>query len=202
MVISSPTLVSSSAKIGGTPLTPSDSPIDVGVAKALEKASGSGSKMSMRWRKLGFKRGPSMSNSPDIYTPPTSSTPQPSRLEEPIALKASSPPLPWSAPLAAPATYTSADPGVTSPDLNATGAFSWRGNRKALRSGEVTPGSAEVYVAGAASGADQGSGSLARRMLLSRDRSQQRRNRPVASGKSWGRSDEDAVMTCHHCVLV
>ena len=42
----------------------------------------------------------------------------------------------------------------------ATGAFSWRGNRKALRSGEVTPGSAEVYVAGAASGADQGSGGL------------------------------------------
>lgn len=122
--ISSPTLVSSSAKLGGnTPVTPSESPIDPGVAKALEKASGSGSKMSMRWRKLGFKRGPSISNNPEIYSPPPSamSAAQASRLEEPISLPGlnSPPEPPKSAPLILPSANKGKQDNTGSPDLNA-----------------------------------------------------------------------------------
>jgi len=111
--ISSPTLVSSSATIGGTPLTPGDSPIESGVAKALEKASGSGSKMSMRWRKLGFKRGTSVSNTADIASLPASAQPMPvPRLEGPIALRDE--PLPPKSVPAVASQNTS-----KSPDLNA-----------------------------------------------------------------------------------
>lgn len=61
MVISSPKLVSSSTTVTGTPLTPPESSLDPAMRKALEKASGGG-KSSGRWRKLGFRRGPSLSS--------------------------------------------------------------------------------------------------------------------------------------------
>jgi hypothetical protein len=87
MVISSPKLLSSSAKISATPLESPDvtSP---GLTKAFEKMSGSTSKMSMRWKKLGFRKGPSFSG--DEVTPfPLATPPVPKSaqtLEDPIAL--------------------------------------------------------------------------------------------------------------------
>lgn len=61
MIISSPKLVSSSSTVTGTPLTPPESSLDPAMRKALEKASGGG-KSSGRWKKLGFRRGPSLSS--------------------------------------------------------------------------------------------------------------------------------------------
>lgn len=86
MVISSPTLVSSSTKLSGTALVtpPGISP----TTKALERASGSSSKMSMRWRKLGFKKQ-SVSGTAALASPP----PTADRLEDAIALK-QTPPVP------------------------------------------------------------------------------------------------------------
>ncbi|TYJ53886.1 hypothetical protein B9479_005435 [Cryptococcus floricola] len=63
IVISGPKLLSSTAKVPVVPLSP-DHPhtIDPAMAKSLEKTSGSGSKMSQRWRKL-MRKGPSITNS-------------------------------------------------------------------------------------------------------------------------------------------
>ena len=85
MVISSPTLVSSSAKLHGAPLSPPGNSIDPAIARALEKSSGSGNKRSLRW-KLGFRKGPSISGNDSISSKPTPS-PFDHHLEEPIALK-------------------------------------------------------------------------------------------------------------------
>lgn len=77
IVISSPKLVSSSSNVTGTPLTPPESSIDPAMRKALDKTSGTtGGKSSGRWRKLGFRRGPSLSSqttaeSPSSHPPPT-----------------------------------------------------------------------------------------------------------------------------------
>lgn len=83
IVISSPKLVSSSANVTATPLTPPESSIDPAMRKALDKTSGTaGGKSTGRWRKLGFRRGPSLSNqvpsaeqphSPPPPTPPMAS---------------------------------------------------------------------------------------------------------------------------------
>lgn len=64
MVISSPKLLSSTAKVPTHPLTPPDHPsaVDSILEKSLEKMSGSGSKMSQKWKKL-MKKGPSVSSS-------------------------------------------------------------------------------------------------------------------------------------------
>ncbi|WVQ70794.1 hypothetical protein IAR50_000316 [Cryptococcus sp. DSM 104548] len=65
MVISGPKLLSSTAKVPLVPLSP-DNPhakaIDPAMVKSLEKTSGSGSKMSQRWRKL-MRKGPSITSS-------------------------------------------------------------------------------------------------------------------------------------------
>ena len=109
--ISSPTLVSSSATLGGVPLVGSPS-IDPSMAKALEKASGSGSKMSMRWRKLGFRRDRSITNHPEMPSPPASA-----RLEDPIKLRAGNV---TQAPLQLPASgFPKRATESESPDLNA-----------------------------------------------------------------------------------
>ncbi|OCF45522.1 hypothetical protein I317_00424 [Kwoniella heveanensis CBS 569] len=78
MVISSPKLVSSTANVPTTPLTP-ENQIEPAVAKNLEKASGSGSKMSLRWKKLAGLRnkGPSFSGSEVTPFPPASASPMP-----------------------------------------------------------------------------------------------------------------------------
>nr|XP_018259868.1 uncharacterized protein I303_07940 [Kwoniella dejecticola CBS 10117]OBR82026.1 hypothetical protein I303_07940 [Kwoniella dejecticola CBS 10117] len=62
MVISSPKLVSSTANVPTTPLTPENF-IDPGLAKNLEKSTSGGSKMSLKWKKFTGKRnkGPSFS---------------------------------------------------------------------------------------------------------------------------------------------
>lgn len=115
--ISSPTLVSSSASLEGTPLTHDETPIDPGMAKALEKASGSGRKMTMRWRKLGFRRGPSVSAAPDVLSPPDSTQLQTAlRLEDPIALRAASS---SEAPKFSPIVPSNKISQSQSPDLNA-----------------------------------------------------------------------------------
>ncbi|WRT70858.1 uncharacterized protein IL334_007857 [Kwoniella shivajii] len=65
MVISSPKLVSSTANVPTTPLTP-ENQVDQGPSKSVEKsASGSGSKMSLKWKKFAGLRnkGPSVSGS-------------------------------------------------------------------------------------------------------------------------------------------
>ena len=115
LVISSPTLVSTSATLKGASVTP---PVNPDIAKALEKASGSGSKMSARWRKLGFRRGPSMSNTTEIQSPPI--TVQPTQLADPISLQPHSPmpPTPVSAPIDM-APMTTAAANAQSPDLDA-----------------------------------------------------------------------------------
>ncbi|WVQ95341.1 hypothetical protein IAU59_002438 [Kwoniella sp. CBS 9459] len=79
MVISSPTLVSSTANVPTTPLTP-ENQVEPGIAKSLEKASGSGSKISLRWKKLAGLRGkgPSFSsNEVTPFPPPASAPPMP-----------------------------------------------------------------------------------------------------------------------------
>lgn len=69
MVISSPKLLSSTAKVPTHPLTHPDHPavVDSILEKSLEKMSGSGSKMSQRWKKL-MKKGPSISSS-EVFKP-------------------------------------------------------------------------------------------------------------------------------------
>jgi hypothetical protein len=100
MVISSPKLVSSSSNVSGTPLSPPDASLDSSTKKALEKTSGSTRKMSGRWRKLGFRRGPSLSSqtaeptlpptppsAKSVPTPPLGATPKTEKkLEEAINL--------------------------------------------------------------------------------------------------------------------
>ncbi|WVF67775.1 hypothetical protein IAT40_002536 [Kwoniella sp. CBS 6097] len=78
MVISSPKLVSSTANVPTTPLTP-ENQVETGVTKSLEKASGSGSKMSLRWKKLAGLRskGPSFSGSEVTPFPLASAPPMP-----------------------------------------------------------------------------------------------------------------------------
>lgn len=82
--ISSPKLLSSSSNVTGTPLTPPEP--DPAMKKALDKSSGSGKKMSGKWRKLGFRRGPSLggqsqqsatTDEPTPPTPPIGSIPPP-----------------------------------------------------------------------------------------------------------------------------
>ncbi|WVQ86112.1 hypothetical protein IAT38_008280 [Cryptococcus sp. DSM 104549] len=80
MVISGPRLLSSTANVPTVPLTPPDKPVDPAVAKSLEKASGSGSKMSLRWKKL-MRKGPSISGSDSAFKQPT--VPQSAPLEAP-----------------------------------------------------------------------------------------------------------------------
>jgi hypothetical protein len=70
MIISSPKLLSSSTNVAGTPLAPSETSPDASTKKALEKASGSTRKTSGRWRKLGFRRGPSLSSQTAEPLPP------------------------------------------------------------------------------------------------------------------------------------
>jgi hypothetical protein len=88
MVISSPTLVSSSIKLPSSPRTPPDG-VDPVVAKAMEKASGSSSKMSWRWKKFKSRKGLSFSG--DVASPTTPMPPLPKReehkLDGPIALR-------------------------------------------------------------------------------------------------------------------
>lgn len=69
MVISSPKLLSSTAKVPTHSLTHPDHPavVDSILEKSLEKMSGSGSKMSQRWKKL-MKKGPSISSS-EVFKP-------------------------------------------------------------------------------------------------------------------------------------
>jgi len=87
------------------------------MAKALEKASGSSRKMTMRWRKLGFRRGPSVSAAPDVLSPPDSTQLQTAlRLEDPIALRAASSP---EAPKFSPVVPSTKISQSQSPDLNA-----------------------------------------------------------------------------------
>ncbi len=93
MVISNPTLTSSSARILSTPLTPPEQAMDPDMAKALEKTSGSTRKMSAKWRKFGFKKGPSISEdevvalpSPAIPMTPKSATSL-DKLDVPISLR-------------------------------------------------------------------------------------------------------------------
>lgn len=104
MVISSPTLVSSSAVIPGA----SPEAVPPATAKALEKASGSASKMGSRWKKLGFRKGPSISGddtTPSV-SPHTISTP---RLEDPITLRGLS---------GEASEQSSPDPGSSTPRQN------------------------------------------------------------------------------------
>ncbi|RXK41047.1 hypothetical protein M231_01678 [Tremella mesenterica] len=87
--ISNPKLVSSSYQAPASPITPPDRP-NPQVAGALEKASGSASKMSLRWKKLGFKRGPSTSNDEEAKGRSTSNEkpkPKPVHLAGPIDLR-------------------------------------------------------------------------------------------------------------------
>ncbi|WWC65329.1 uncharacterized protein I303_107947 [Kwoniella dejecticola CBS 10117] len=78
MVISSPKLVSSTANVPTTPLTPENF-IDPGLAKNLEKSTSGGSKMSLKWKKFTGKRnkGPSFSGNEVTPFPPAQPTPQP-----------------------------------------------------------------------------------------------------------------------------
>ncbi|WWC72730.1 uncharacterized protein I206_106694 [Kwoniella pini CBS 10737] len=71
MVISSPKLVSSTANVPTTPLTP-ESSIDSGSAKNMEKSTSGGSKMSLKWKKFTSKRnkGPSFSGNEVTPFPP------------------------------------------------------------------------------------------------------------------------------------
>ncbi|KAL7420824.1 hypothetical protein Q5752_004777 [Cryptotrichosporon argae] len=120
IVISSPTLMSSSARLPATPTTPrepgqhasqltgpfsqstahgrhaSRPDVESGMSRAFEKTSGSGSKMSLRWKKLVGKK-PSVSGKvldashEPFKAPPT----RPHNLDAPIALKrADAPPAP------------------------------------------------------------------------------------------------------------
>ncbi|WWD20844.1 hypothetical protein CI109_105321 [Kwoniella shandongensis] len=93
MVISSPTLVSSTANLPTTPLTPENG-LDPALAKSLEKTSGSASKMSLRWRKLaGLRKSPSVSNnetSPFSATAASSPSPvhtQPQPQPKPVPIQ-------------------------------------------------------------------------------------------------------------------
>ncbi|KAK4684811.1 hypothetical protein P7C73_g5353, partial [Tremellales sp. Uapishka_1] len=85
MKISSPLLLASSMTVETTPLSPS-------TEKALAKTSGSASKMSLRWKKFGFKKNNSVSGEeavPLAYpTPPITTKKNVGLgLEGPIALK-------------------------------------------------------------------------------------------------------------------
>ncbi|KAK8850669.1 hypothetical protein IAR55_004589 [Kwoniella newhampshirensis] len=77
MVISSPTLVSTTAKLPTTPLTP-ENPGNSSPAKTPEKTGGSASKMSLRWKKFaGLRKGSSASNQPVTSMPGAISSPSP-----------------------------------------------------------------------------------------------------------------------------
>ncbi|WVW80598.1 hypothetical protein I302_102584 [Kwoniella bestiolae CBS 10118] len=68
MVISSPKLVSSTANVPTTPLTP-ENQVETGSAKTSEKSSGSGSKMSLKWKKFTGLRSKGRSFSGNEVTP-------------------------------------------------------------------------------------------------------------------------------------
>ncbi len=92
MVISTPTLMSSSAKLPPTPLTPPEHAITQAMARALEKTTGSTSKVSARWRTLAFRKGSSVSGeilrptaSPKIAS--LSAAANKNELKAPIALR-------------------------------------------------------------------------------------------------------------------
>ena len=89
MVISSPTLLSSSAKLDSTPLSTPESQAAATLSKSSDKFSGSGSKRSLRWKPFkGMRKGLSFSgdgNSP--LASPSSQSSDP-KLADPIALKA------------------------------------------------------------------------------------------------------------------
>ena len=89
MVISSPQLTSSSTKASSTPKTPARNPSDPAMAKVLEKTSGSSGKMSLRWRKLGFRKASLASEAEAIPSPTASprAVALRDKLEEPIALR-------------------------------------------------------------------------------------------------------------------
>ncbi|WVQ63548.1 uncharacterized protein L199_001701 [Kwoniella botswanensis] len=81
MVISSPKLVSSTANVPTTPLT-AENQVEPGLAKSLEKSSGSGSKMSLKWKKFtGLRgKGPSFSGNEVTPYPPAPQQPVQSKL--------------------------------------------------------------------------------------------------------------------------
>ncbi|ORY28023.1 hypothetical protein BCR39DRAFT_213242 [Naematelia encephala] len=84
LVISGPKLMSSSANLPASPLSPPV--IDPDINRALDKASGG---KRSRWKKLGFRKGSSITGTKDFGSP-TASPPLPSasssKLEAPIAL--------------------------------------------------------------------------------------------------------------------
>ena len=89
MIISSPQLMSSSTKAPLTPLTPARNPLDPTIVRVLEKTSGSPSKMSLRWRKLGFRKA-SLASGSEATPSPTANlgaaVPR-DKLEQAIALR-------------------------------------------------------------------------------------------------------------------
>lgn len=68
MIISTPKLMASSKNLPSTPLTPPEHAINPSMAGALDKTSGSTSKMASRWRKLAFRKGSSVSGD-DVRSP-------------------------------------------------------------------------------------------------------------------------------------
>jgi hypothetical protein len=86
MVISSPTLVSSSAKMTTVPIESPETP-GPSLSRAFDKMSGSAGKMSQRWKKLGFKKGPSISGE---MSPVTAPVPTPT-LDSAISLRTQPP---------------------------------------------------------------------------------------------------------------